>query len=149
LWNVSKVNLRIGGWVKSGARFGNFPQVRSNPMKILCIGPRIFFAEGYGADCRRRRIGGRGPFLCVDTSDDRVWDGAVLARAAPEFRGFRHPSAIGDCKAASPKETLQAPSLRAPKVVTTRVYSPAKTSLRIAPSGSGVLLLMYFQNGDQ
>src|ERR1700677_593450 len=82
---------------------------------------------------------GWGSFLCFHTGENGFGSAALGAGAAPEFRGFRHPSAIGDCKAASPKETLQAPSLRAPKVVTTRVYSPAKTSPRIAPSGSGVL----------
>ena len=93
-----------------------------NPMKIRCIGQGYFPPNGTAAIAAVDRLG-RGTVLCVDTSHDRVWDALVPARAAPEFRGFRRQSAIGDCEAASSGEALRARSSRALKLVITRVYA--------------------------
>jgi hypothetical protein len=121
LWNFSKVNLSIGGCVKSRI-IRRFSASAFNPTKILRIDRTVvgrlalrLIATGI--------VWANTTFLWVDSRADRVWDAGVPARAAPEFRGFRCPSAIGDCNAASPKEILQAPGSRALKLVITRVYA--------------------------
>jgi|HubBroStandDraft_5_1064220.scaffolds.fasta_scaffold09587_6 hypothetical protein len=121
LWNFSKVNLSIGGCVKSRI-IRRFSASAFNPTKILRIARAVvgrlmlrLIATGI--------VWANTMLLWVDSRDDRVWDASVPARAAPEFRGFRRSSAVGDCNAALPKETLQASGSRALKVVITRVYA--------------------------
>lgn len=110
-----------------------------NPTKIPCNGQRIFSPAG------------RPTVLCVDTSGDRVWDAAVPARPAPEFRGFRRPSGDLRLQGCVAGRDLASSQLASPEAVSTRIYpyNRQQTSLRIAPCGSGVLSLMYFQNGDK
>jgi hypothetical protein len=62
LWNVSKVNLTIGGWVKA-AHYSAIFRSLFNPMKIRRIG-QGYFPPNYGGDCRGRPIGEGCGFVC-------------------------------------------------------------------------------------
>jgi hypothetical protein len=150
LWNFSKVNLSIGGWVNSRI-IRRFSASAFNPTKILRIDRAVVGRLALGL-IATGIVWANATLLWVDSRDDRVWDAAVPARAAPEFRGFRRPSAIGDCNAALPKETLQASGSRALKLVITRVYAynrPQKSHSESLHMVRGILSLMYFQNGDE